>query len=136
MPKVHMVPADFDEQSIQTETQANRIERESAAARTKAEAERAKRRAASKASKVDSWLATQFSSLSDGSANALALANLAGVVGLSSYLGYKAWALYDRGRLSWETVGLGVGIMASVGVVEAVFGGYLYKGKGKKKGSS
>lgn len=134
MPKVQTVASDFSDQTVQTETQADRLSREAAAEKAKAQADRDRHRGANKASKADSWLTRQFSQLSDGSANALVAANLAGVIGLSSYLGYKAWVLYDRGRLSWEAVGLGVGIVAGVGAVEAIVGGYLYKGK--KKGSS
>ncbi|KAM0283982.1 hypothetical protein ACHAQH_002177 [Verticillium albo-atrum] len=126
---VRTVPSDFLQQEVQTDTQAERINREEQA---RAEAELAKKKAAQKARRADSWLTRQFSSLSDGSAGALAIVNLAGVVGLSVFLGYRAWGLYERGRLSWQNVGLGLGIMGVVGVVEGIFGGYLYKTKGKK----
>lgn len=131
MPTVHTVPSDFLEQDVQTTTQQERIEREE---EQEEQAKRAKAKrdaAASKAKKVDNWLTRQFASLSDGSASALVVANLVGVVGLSSFLGWKAWALHERGRLSWQSVGLGAGILAGVGVAEAVLGGYLYKGKKK-----
>lgn len=119
-PSVHTVPSDFLDQEIQTETQAHRIEREAEAKKVKAKKQ---------VKKTDNWLQSQFAKLSDGSAGALGLANLAGVIGLSSFLGYKAWGLYERGRLNWQSVGLGVGILAAVGAVEGVFGRYLYKGK-------
>ena len=114
------------EQDVQTDTQAERLERESEAAKAKAAA--AKR----SGKEADNWLAAQFAKLSDGSAGAIAISNLAGVVSLSAFLGYKAWGLYERGRLDWSKVGLGVGILATVGVAEGVLGRYLYKGKGKK----
>ncbi|UQC90327.1 uncharacterized protein CLUP02_15857 [Colletotrichum lupini] len=129
MPSVHTVPHDFLEQEIQTETQADRVDREEKA---RAEADLAKKKAASKARKADSWLKRQFSSLSDGTASALVVSNLVGVVGLSAFLGYKAWGLYERGRLSWQSVGLGLGILGVVGLGEGIFGSYLYKTKGKK----
>merc|ERR1712169_176414 len=110
-PSVHTVPSDFLDQEVQTDTRAARLEREA------------------KAKKADSWLKAQFAKLSDGSADALAIGNLAGVIGLSAFLGYKAWGLYERGHLSWQNVGLGVGILAAVGAAEGVFGRYLYKGK-------
>jgi hypothetical protein len=125
MPSVHTVPPDFNEQEVKTETQANRIEREASAKKAKAKRD---------AHKADNWLQAQFSKLSDGSAGALAVANLASVVGLSSYLGYKAWGLYENGRLTWQNIGIGVGILAAVGAAESVLGRYLYKGK--KEGSS
>ena len=142
---MHTIPSDFGSQEIQTETQAARVEREDDARAAKAakaaegeeeEAKaalrREKQKVKAKAERADNWLTAQFASLSDGSAGTLVLVNLAGVVGLSSYLGYRAWGLYEKGRLSWQNVGLGVGILAGVGVLESVFGGYLYKGKGKK----
>ncbi|KAK1981384.1 hypothetical protein LZ30DRAFT_782077 [Colletotrichum cereale] len=134
MPSVHTVPHDFNEQEIKTDTQAARIEREEEEAEQKAraEADLAKKKATNKARKADSWLKRQFSSLSDGSASALAISNLVGVVGLSAFLGYKAWGLYDRGRLSWQNVSLGLGILGIVGLGEGIFGSYLYKTKGKK----
>ena len=117
------MPSDFLDQEIKTETQSQRLEREAAIKKARAKRE---------AREADNWLQAQFSKLSDGTAGALAFANLASVVGLSSYLGYKAWGLYERGRLSWENIGLGVGILATVGAVEAIFGRFLYKGKKKE----
>lgn len=119
-PSVHTVPSDFLDQDVQTDTQAARLQRE---------AESKKVKAKKQGKKADNWLQAQFARLSDGSAGALAIANLAGVIGLSSFLGYKAWGLYERGRLNWQSVGLGVGILAAVGAAEGVFGRYLYKGK-------
>lgn len=132
MPSVHTVPSTFLDQNVQTDTQAARLDREDASKRAKAE--KAKKDAKAKAKKADNWLTNQFAQLSDGSAGALAIANLVGVIGLSGYLGYKGWGLYERGRLNWESVGLGVGILAGVGAAEAVLGNYLYKGQ--KKNSS
>ncbi|OLN87570.1 hypothetical protein CCHL11_06128 [Colletotrichum chlorophyti] len=132
IPSVHTVPNDFLEQDVKTETQADRIAREEEEEKARAEADLAKKKAASKARKADSWLKRQFSSLSDGSASALVVSNLVGVVGLSAFLGYKAWGLYERGRLSWQNVGLGLGILGVVGLGEGIFGSYLYKTKGKK----
>jgi hypothetical protein len=120
MPSVHTVSSDFPDQEVKTETQAHRLERE---------AEQKKVKAKRETKKADNWLTAQFAKLSDDSAGALAIANLAGVVGLSAYLGYKAWGLYERGRLSYQNVGIGVGILAAVGAAESVLGRYLYKGK-------
>ncbi|TWU78488.1 hypothetical protein ED733_008960 [Metarhizium rileyi] len=132
VPSVRTVPSDFLEQDVQTETQAGRIERDGEA--RKAKAEQAKKNASRKARDADSWLVKQLSSLSDGSAGALVLTNVVAVIGVSSYLGYRAWGLYEKGNLTWKNAGVGVGILAGVGAVEAVFGRYLYQGK--KSGSS
>ncbi|KAF5613389.1 D-serine dehydratase [Fusarium tjaetaba] len=125
MPSVHTVPNDFLEQEIKTETQAARIEREEEARQEK----RKRDEAAAKAKKADNWLIQQFSRLSDGSATGLVIANFATVVGLSAFLGYKGWGLYEKGKLDWKAVTLGAGILAGVTAAEGAVGRYLYKGK-------
>jgi hypothetical protein len=141
MPSVHTVSSDFLDQEVQTDTQAERRDREAAAAEAKREAkleeEKRKLRASkdaakAKARRADNWLTSQFASLTDGSASAIVIANLAAVVGLSSYLGYRAWGLYDKGRLTWGNIGVGAAILGGVGLFEAAFGNYLYKGKKDK----
>ncbi|KAK3688783.1 hypothetical protein B0T22DRAFT_161971 [Podospora appendiculata] len=142
-PSVRTVPSDFAEQDIKTDTQAARVEREQqqaehdrfvreSADRARAEADLAKKKAKSKARKADSWLVKQFEGLSDGASGALVAANFVAVLGLSGFLGFKAWGLYERGRLDWSAVGLGLGVLSAVGVVESVFASYLNKAKGKK----
>ncbi|EEU39412.1 uncharacterized protein NECHADRAFT_100868 [Fusarium vanettenii 77-13-4] len=125
LPSVHTVNSEFLDQPVKTETQAARIEREEEAREEK----RKRDAAAAKARKTDNWLIQQFSRLSDGSATGLVIANFATVVGLSAYLGYKGWGLYEKGKLDWKAVGIGAGILASVSAAEGVLGRYLYKGK-------
>lgn len=122
---MHTVNSEFLDQPVKTETQAARIEREEEAREEK----RKRDAAAAKARKTDNWLIQQFSRLSDGSATGLVIANFATVVGLSAYLGYKGWGLYEKGKLDWKAVGIGAGILASVSAAEGVLGRYLYKGK-------
>ncbi|KAH7004062.1 putative serine dehydratase domain-containing protein [Fusarium venenatum] len=130
MPSVHTVPNDFLEQEIQTETQAARVEREEEAKQEK----RKRDSAASKVKETDNWLIQQFSKLTDGEATGLTVANLATVVSLGAFLGYKGWGLYEKGRLDWKAVSYGVGILASAAAAQGAVGRYLYKGK--KGGSS
>jgi len=142
-PSVHTVPSDYASQDIKTETQATRVEREEEAqqeeeakARARAEADLAKKKAsrgaASKVRRAESWLAKQFESVTEGGAGgALALANIVAVVGLSGWLGFKAWGLYDRGRLGWKEAGIGLGVLGAVGAVEGVFVNYFSKSKAK-----
>ncbi|RSL96919.1 hypothetical protein CEP52_011190 [Fusarium oligoseptatum] len=125
LPSVHTVNSEFLDQPVKTETQAARIEREEEAREEKSKRDAA----AAKARQTDNWLIQQFSRLSDGSATGLVTANFATVVGLSAYLGYKGWGLYEKGRLDWKAVGIGAGILASVSAAEGVLGRYLYKGK-------
>lgn len=117
------------EQEVKTETQANRIdqednlkkEAEAAADKVRAEADLAKKKAARKAHKADNWLTKQFENMSDGASSTLVLGNFLAVVGLSGYLGYKAWGLYERGRFSWKHAGVGLGVLSVVGAFEGVF---------------
>lgn len=106
---------------MQTDTQQSRIEHEEEAAR--AEADLAKKKVAGKAKKADNILTKWFGGLSNNESSALVISNLVGVIGLSGFLGYKAWDLHERGRLGWKNVGLGFGILAAVGAVEGLFGG-------------
>ncbi|KAI0427701.1 hypothetical protein F5Y09DRAFT_315445 [Xylaria sp. FL1042] len=130
-PSVRTVPSDFLEQDVQTETQEKRKEREDAAVKARAEADLAKKKkaAANKARKADNFLTKFFGDLSDGASTALVATNLAAVVGISAYLGYKALGLYERGRLTWKNIGVGAGVALGVGLFEAALGGYLYRGK-------
>ncbi|GKU03371.1 d-serine dehydratase [Fusarium langsethiae] len=125
MPSVHTVPNDFLEQEIQTETQADRIDREEEAKQQK----RKRDSPAAKAKETNNWLIQQFSKLTDGEATGLTVANLATVVSLSAFLGYKGWGLYEKGRLDWKAVSYGVGILASAAAAQGAVGRYLYKGK-------
>lgn len=114
------------EQSIQTDTQAARIEREQEEASARDKARQKKEAARKKAARADNWLLSKISELSDGQAKGLAAANVALVVGLGAVLGYKAWGLHERGQFSWRTAGVGAGIVGVVGVVEGVFGQYVF----------
>lgn len=134
-PSVRTVPSDFAEQEIQTETQAARVDREErdkeeAQAQARAEADLAKKkaRAGKAARRADHWLAKHFEGMGDGSSRALAAANLLAVVGLSGWLGYKAWGLYDRGRFGLKEVGIGLGVLGAVGAVEGVFVKWVFPG--------
>jgi hypothetical protein len=128
-PSVHTVPSDYASQEIKTDTQAARVEREDeakaaeeAAARARAEADLAKKKALNKARRAEGWLAKHFERVSEGGAvGAVALANIVAVVGLSGWLGFKAWGLYDRGRFGWKEAGIGLGVLGAVGAVEGVF---------------
>lgn len=127
-PSVHTVPSDYASQEIKTDTQAARVEREEEreeeAARARAEADLAakKKSAKAKVRRAEGWLAKHFESISEGGAGgAIAVANLVAVVGLSGWLGFKAWGLYDRGRFGWKEAGIGLGVLGAVGAVEGVF---------------
>ncbi|KAL2267926.1 hypothetical protein VTJ83DRAFT_5203 [Remersonia thermophila] len=212
LPSVHTVASDFAEQTIKTQTQADRIQREAeahlkelretqereaaqaideakkqreaeeeseeeeeeseesaeaaaqpsakskkakrkekkkekkrkqAAAAAKSKAESAAAAGASGARRLDAWLAHRLldpvvnrSAAASGTApaappaeggdyapatGALALTNAVAVVALSGWLGFRAWGLYDRGRLGPREAGIGLGILGVVGAFQGVF---------------
>ncbi|EPE10941.1 hypothetical protein F503_06036 [Ophiostoma piceae UAMH 11346] len=152
-PSVHTVPADFKEQDIKTETEAERIQLEAktkeAAAEVRKAAEKAKAKAtkkgkeakdkasaaadkaAQKAKSTDKWLTHQFAILEEDhplATKAAVVANLAAVVGLGAFLGFRAWGLHERGQLlTWQTAATGAAVVGAVGVVEGTIANYFYK---------
>lgn len=126
-PSVRTVPSDWEEQEFQTETQKARVEIEEAAAeaaqKARAEADLAKKKSSRKARQADNFLTEWFAGLSENASTALVASNLAAVIGLGSYLGYKAYGLYERGRLTGKNVSVGLGIVAAVAAFEGVLGG-------------
>lgn len=113
------------EQSIQTDTQADRIEREDRAEELRVEAARKEKAARKKAARADDWVASKIASLSDGSAAGVLYGNAALVVALGGVLGYQGWGLHQRGVLSWKHAGIGAAVLSSVAVVESVFYRYV-----------
>lgn len=110
------------EQSIQTDTQASRIEREREEASAREKARQKKEAAKKKAARADSWILSRFASLTDGQAKGLVAVNAAVIAGITAVLGVKAWGLHQQGKFSWKTAGIGAGVVGVVGVVEGVFG--------------
>ncbi|KAJ4390829.1 hypothetical protein N0V93_004428 [Gnomoniopsis smithogilvyi] len=127
---VRTVPSDFMEQSIQTDTQAERIEREDELKDLADKAKAKKEKAKKKAVEADNWLLSKIAALSDNQASGIVYANLAAVVGLSAVLGYKAWGLHERGALRWSHAGVGAAVVGAVGIVEGVFSRFFTKARG------
>lgn len=128
-PSVRTVPSDFADQDIKTDTQAKRLEAEERAERARAEKD------LSKKSKRADTLLSRILNVHCGSPNAqaAAAANVLCVVGISSFLGYKAWGLYEKGIFSWKHAGIGAGVMGLVAAAEVLAGKYVIKTKNKKE---
>lgn len=139
-PSVRTVPSDFAEQDVQTSTQALRRDREDEEAAARAEADLARKQkkaaaaaAASRARRADDWITRQLAGLSDSAGQTIIAGNWVVVAALSGWLGYKAWALHERGRLGWSNVGLGLGVLGTVGAFGGIFANYFEKAKSKKQ---
>merc|ERR1711939_129825 len=118
-PHVSSVPSDFESQSIKTDTQAARIEREAedAKIRAKQEAEKAKSKAASKLGKGKNEV----------KANPVFFGNAVLVGVLGTVLGVGAYRKYAQGELSWKTAGIWGGVVGLFATADYFLTGFLYK---------
>lgn len=130
-PSVHVVPSDFQEQEIKTETQAARIEHDrrqkELEAKARAEADLAKKKARRKANQADNWMTRKFEGMSEETSLALLAGNVLTIAGISSLVGYKAYGLYSRGLLDRKAVAIGLGVFGAVAAFESIFLQYFKK---------
>lgn len=95
-----------------------------AAGKAKADATNKAHEAEASAKRADRWLTNQFASLESdypGATQAAVVSNLVAVVGLGAFLGFRAWGLYEQGRLDWRSAATGLAVLSAVGVVEGTF---------------
>lgn len=108
-PHVQTVEADFLQQDVQTNTQAERIERE-AEEKEKRKREEAAKKAKSRKAKA--------SGICDNTSNPVFLANVGIATLIGAGLGVGAYKQHARGNLSWELVGLSAGAVGVFGAVD------------------
>jgi len=118
-PHVSSVPSDFESQSVKTDTQAARLEREEEdkKIRAKQEAEKAKSKAASKLGKGKNEV----------QANPVFFGNALLVGILGTVLGVGAYRKYAQGELTWKTAGIWGGVVAMFAAADVLTTGFLYK---------
>ncbi|KAF4771112.1 hypothetical protein HAV15_012293 [Penicillium sp. str.  len=107
-PHVQTVESDFLKQDVQTNTQAERVERE-AEEKEKREDEEKKKAKAHKA---------KSSGICENTSNPVFLANAAIATVVGAGLGFGAYKQHARGNLSWELVGLSAGAVGIFGAVD------------------
>jgi len=116
---VSVVPSDFKEQEVKTETQAERIQLEAekaeAAAKKKAEEEKKK---LPKKSKKGSPKINENPILASNAVIALALA---------AFLGYGAIKKHQAGQLTWKLAGMWGAGLAALGAADYGVSTWLYK---------
>lgn len=115
---VSLVPPDFQEQSVKTETQAARIESEAEAARAAEEKERNQQNGSSKDSKK-AQVKKQAKRAEDyAHRHPVQLVNsILGTVAAVA-LGVGAYRKYKVGELSWKVVGIWGGAAAAIAAVD------------------
>ncbi|TVY87907.1 hypothetical protein LAWI1_G005459 [Lachnellula willkommii] len=128
---VHTVPSDFSSQSIQTDTQLDRLEHEAEAAEARAkeaasnaskEFSKDEKNAKAKAKKA----AGRFEANSD---NPVFIGNAVAVVAISTGLGFGAYRKYAAGELSWKVVGAWTGVVGLFAAGDYYLSQYLFKNK-------
>ncbi|KAJ4353624.1 uncharacterized protein N0V89_005354 [Didymosphaeria variabile] len=125
-PHVSSVPSDFEQQSVKTDTQAERIEFEEKAKEAAKEAEAAKDRAKERAKK-DAGIAKKNAD------NPVVLGNAVTVGILGTVLGVGAYRKYVRDELSWKVVGAWAGVVGLFAVGDYYVSNYFFKKYPPKK---
>lgn len=116
-PHVSSVPSNFEDQSVKTSTQAERIEREED---LKARAEQAKEDAKHEAKRAKGKARGAGSALSRNKDNPVVIGNVLLLVLAASGLGFGAYKKQAAGALTWKVAGLWSGAVSAV-----AFGDYL-----------
>ncbi|EPE24406.1 hypothetical protein GLAREA_08258 [Glarea lozoyensis ATCC 20868] len=132
---VHTVPSDFGTQSVQTDTQLERLQREAEAAeaRAKEEAESAAKEVKDKTKTAKSKAKKEAGKFQENSDNPVFIGNAIAVVGLSAGLGFGAYRKYAAGELTWKVVGAWSGLVGLFAVGDFYLSQYLFKNKYPKK---
>lgn len=110
-PHVASVDSNFLDQEVQTTTQADRLEREAAAAAEQQARARENTGKKAKARKAESGLRKNAD-------NPVFIGNAVLVTLLGAGLGFGAYRQHVQGKLSWEAVGLWSGVVGAVGAVD------------------
>lgn len=129
-PHISSVPSDFSQQSVQTETQADRIELEN---RTKAAVEKAKEEAkkATDKAKVKASRGSHFAK--EHANNPVLIGNALTVGIMGTMLGVGAYRSYIRNELSWKVVGAWASVVGLFAVGDYYASQYFLKKYPAKK---
>ena len=105
-PHISSVPSDFESQSVQTDTQAARLEREAEEDERRFEAAESRKREKARAKAKQ---ASEYAR--DNANNPVILGNSIAVLAIGSALGFGAYRKYAAGELTWRVVGVGAGVV-------------------------
>ncbi|EXJ89695.1 hypothetical protein A1O3_02762 [Capronia epimyces CBS 606.96] len=134
-PHVTSVKSDFQEQEIQTETQADRLEHEAedkaraAAQQAAAAAESAKKKAATKGKEAKDSLKKDGRKLSENRDNPVVIGN-ALIWGIATVaIGYGAYQKHTEGKLDWKLASTVVGSVGAFAVADYFGSKWLLENK-------
>lgn len=110
---MHTVPNDFRSHEVQTNTQAERIEREAELLEAKAVAEekRLKKEFGEKEKAAKEKAKKAAHRVEKNTDNPVYVANAVAVAALSAGLGFGAYRKYVKGELTWKVVGAWAGLV-------------------------
>ncbi|KAI1957600.1 hypothetical protein LOZ58_005686 [Ophidiomyces ophidiicola] len=114
-PHVNTVPSGYESQSVKTNTQAERLEREEG---EKRRAHEAKEKAKAAALRGKDKAKGTCSKLSQNKSNPVLVTNAILLTVASAVLGYGAYQKYLKGILTWETVAWWSGGIGAVGLMD------------------
>lgn len=123
---VSTVPSDFTSQSVQTSTQAERLEHEAedAAYEAKVRATHARKDAKEKAKKAGIMA-------KNNADNPVVLGNVILIGLLAGGLGYGAYAKHRAGQLTWQVAAMGVGIAGAFAAGDYFLSSWVSPKKGE-----
>ncbi|KAF8249815.1 hypothetical protein K440DRAFT_598042 [Wilcoxina mikolae CBS 423.85] len=129
---VAVVPSDFREQEVKTETQAQRLEAEAAAAEERAikAAEEKKRQAAAaekEKEKKEPSKAEKKQPVKSYASNPIVLGNGLGIAIVSIVLGLGAYKKHQSGQLNWKLAGTWGLLVATLAGADYCLSNYLFK---------
>ncbi|KAK2756805.1 hypothetical protein FQN54_005251 [Arachnomyces sp. PD_36] len=125
-PHVSSVPADFEDQSVKTTTQAERIERDSKA---RAKAEKAKQDAVREAERAENKARRAGSALSRNRDNPVVVGNVLLFVLTAAGLGFGAYKKQAEGTLTWKVASLWSGAVGAVAFGDYFVSKWLFQNK-------
>ncbi|EEP81397.1 predicted protein [Uncinocarpus reesii 1704] len=125
-PHINTVPSNYESQSVKTNTQAERLQREEGEKhrerqykeRSKAAAQRGKAKAKG-----------TYAKLCENKSNPVLVTNAILLTVASAGLGYGAYQKYLRGILTWETVALWSGGIGAAGLVDYFVSKWFFQNK-------
>lgn len=121
-PHVSSVPSDFDSQSVQTDTQA---ERERLEQEAREQAEELKEKAGLKKQQAKNKANKAGQTLRNNSDNPVVVGNAVVIASLGGILGFGAYRKYAEGSLTWRVAGIWAGAVGLFGVADYYVSQYV-----------
>ena len=128
-PHISSVPSDYDEQSVKTDTQAQRERREQEAEEMKEEAkqkaEELKKQASAKKEQAKNKASNAGQTVKENSDNPVFIGNAVAIAAVGGLLGFGAYQKYTAGQLTWKIAGLWAGAVGLFGVADYYVSQYV-----------